>query len=407
MVDARLLCYLHSWGPTCASSATYSRSVLSQDERWNSESCSSKQQRRMEEFHYQTPTLNPTSLSISPLPTKLNINVPGHHVFPHPTTTCPAWSSASTLNTCSPTSSFNLSTTFTCQILLFSGLSSLHTILPFLSPLQGASSNPLLYRNCYWRSTDKGIPWNMESPTPLWDDWKFHRHLNLENAEYFICFLRVTQCTLVYQRLWEILWLRNCSNGHSSLCQALEDTLRCGLTTRILEYKHAEGRKEETKGGVDESHHQPISTQYLMGVSRRDDVGLDWFRHILQVPHGLSQLPKQLWSYLWSHSAVCNNRESLFQNQSDCPHVTQWPTEFQRGTWYKNWWSTLKRHDPPKSIVYPGVHCWCCTFYGSWQMYSDVYLSLWFKSLIVFIALKSSLLSLFILPFSPPIPWCD
>ena len=78
------------------------------------------------------------------------------------------------------------------------------------------------------------------------------------------------------------------------LCRALEDTLRCGLTTRILEYKHAEGGKEETKGGVDESHQQPISTQDLMGVSRRDDVGLDWFRHILQVPHGLSQLPKQL-----------------------------------------------------------------------------------------------------------------
>ena len=52
--------------------------------------------------------------------------------------------------------------------------------------------------------------------------------------------------------------------------------------------------KEEKKGGVDESHHQPNSTQYLVSVSRRDDVGLDWFCHVLQVPHGLSQLPKQL-----------------------------------------------------------------------------------------------------------------
>ena len=323
--DARLLCHLHSSGPTCASYATYSRSVLSQDKRWNpgsyevSESCSSKQQRRVAEFHYQTPTLNPTSLSVSPLPTKLSINVPGHHVFPHPTAPCPAWSSASTLNTCSPTSSSNLSTTFTCQILLFGSLSSLHTILPFLSPLHGASSNPFIVKKLLLKihrqrnSLEHWVPYStlrwLEIPQTFKSGkcWIFH------------LLLRVTQRTLVYQRLWEILQLRNCSNGHSSLCQALEDTLRCGLTTRILEYKHTEGGKEEKKGGVDESHHQPNSTQYLVSVSRRDDVGLDWFCHVLQVPHGLSQLPKQLWSYLWSHSAVCNNRKSLFQNQSDCP----------------------------------------------------------------------------------------
>ena len=37
---------------------------------------------------------------------------------------------------------------------------------------------------------------------------------------------------------------------------------------------------------------------------------------------------------------------------------------------------TLTQHYHPKSIVYYRVYSWCCTFYGFWQMYGDMYLAL-------------------------------
>ena len=34
---------------------------------------------------------------------------------------------------------------------------------------------------------------------------------------------------------------------------------------------------------------------------------------------------------------------------------------------------TLICHHPPKSIVYFRVPSWCCTVYGFWQMYNNIY----------------------------------
>ena len=46
-----------------------------------------------------------------------------------------------------------------------------------------------------------------------------------------------------------------------------------------------------------------------------------------------------------------------------------------------NWTTPLSFsfHLPLKVQINIMVHAWCCTFYGFWQMYNDVYSSLWHK----------------------------
>lgn len=53
---------------------------------------------------------------------------------------------------------------------------------------------------------------------------------------------------------------------------------------------------------------------------------------------------------------------------------------------------TLTQHNHPKSIVYLGVHSWCCTFGGFEQMYNDT----WYHTEYFHCPKKSFVLCLFI-----------
>lgn len=48
---------------------------------------------------------------------------------------------------------------------------------------------------------------------------------------------------------------------------------------------------------------------HLMGITRRNNIGLYWLSEVFAVSHHLTKLPQQLSSDLWRHGCVCMDKD--------------------------------------------------------------------------------------------------